>query len=907
MLRMIQSKSSAHAKAYYTEALQKTDYYTNGQELQGQFHGLLAKRLGIEGAVTRDQFFDLADNINPKTGLLLTPKKLENRTIGYDINFHAPKSLSVLNFLSEDLHLQKVFEASVLETMTGIEDDIMTRVRVAGKDEDRKASGLIYGHFLHLTARPTDGSLPDPHLHSHAFVFNASYDDIEHKIKAGQFREIKRSMPFHQAKFHKILSDKLIDLGYQVQKTDNSFEIIGVPKSVTALFSKRSNEIGQFAKEHGITDAKSLDGLGALTRGKKQKGMSMSELKAEWRKQIAENIDIPIEEQEQKIRYAPTKEHTPIFANDCVHHAIEHSFERASVMPERRLLEQAYKYSIGYKSVSLENINDTLNNDKSIIKVIDNGRLVCTTYEVLRQEKHMVELAQSGINQFTPLYDKVPSIKADGQQATAIEHILTTSDQVSIVMGAAGSGKTTLMKVAIDLIEQSGVQVTVVAPTADASRGVLKDEGFANAETVDKLLVDKEMQAKLKGQALWVDEGGLLSTGKMVDILELCKKQKTRLIIGGDTRQHSSTERGDSLRILNTVGGIKAAEVNKIYRQKDQYYREAIEDLHKGNVSSAFDKLNQIEAIIQIDPLNPNKQLVDDFLEVAKKGKTALIVSPTHKHGNTVTAELRKRLKENGMLKKREITATKLVSTKMTTAERADWRSYTENQAIQFNQNIKGIKRGSLWSVDKIDNSKITIRDTKGNKQHLPLDKAKFFEVYYKREIGLSEGDKIKITRNSYDEKGKRLDNKTEIEVSKITKSGNVIFHNPKSKRQVSFDKDFGHFDHNYFTTSHASQGKTVDTVFVAQPASTFSATDSKQFYVSASRGREFVKIYTDDKDELLRNAMITKDRQSAIELTMSHSEYVAYQEKQKHILVDTPVNTKVKTPTKYIDYEPEL
>ena len=55
----------------------------------------------------------------------------------------------------------------------------------------------------------------------------------------------------------------------------------------------------------------------------------------------------------------------------------------------------------------------------------------------------------------------------------------------------------------------------VVAPTADASRGVLKSEGFENAETVAKLLVDKKMQDKLKNQVLWVDEAGLLGTKDM--------------------------------------------------------------------------------------------------------------------------------------------------------------------------------------------------------------------------------------------------------------------------------------------------------------------------------------------------------------------------------------------------------
>ncbi|KAA0804586.1 relaxase domain-containing protein, partial [Staphylococcus aureus] len=63
------------------------------------------------------------------------------------------------------------------------------------------------------------------------------------------FKEIKRDMPYYQARFHKRLADKMTYLGYQVRVTDKSFEIEGVPQKVIDLFSKQTNEIGQVAKE----------------------------------------------------------------------------------------------------------------------------------------------------------------------------------------------------------------------------------------------------------------------------------------------------------------------------------------------------------------------------------------------------------------------------------------------------------------------------------------------------------------------------------------------------------------------------------------------------------------------------------------------------------------------------------
>src|SRR5437879_4833319 len=140
MIRMIQSSSPDRAKSYYSVALSKSDYYIgdkNDQELQGQFSGRLAEHIGITGTVDKEHFFDLCDNINPVTGKRLTPRNKADRRVGYDVNFHCPKSVSVIHALSKDHHILDAFQASVQETMRDIEADSMTRVRKKGAYEDR--------------------------------------------------------------------------------------------------------------------------------------------------------------------------------------------------------------------------------------------------------------------------------------------------------------------------------------------------------------------------------------------------------------------------------------------------------------------------------------------------------------------------------------------------------------------------------------------------------------------------------------------------------------------------------------------------------------------------------------------------------------------------------------------------
>jgi len=917
MIRMIPSTSAGHAKAYFSEALTKTDYYLQDQELQGRFQGLLTARLGLTGPATKEAFFALCENKNPATGKALTPRKSAFRTIGYDINFHCPKSVSIIHSLAKDRHILDAFEKSVNETMQEIEAESETRVRKNGADENRKTGELIWSEFTHQTARPVGDNAPDPHLHSHCFVFNATWDKEEQKVKAGQFRDIKRMMPYYQARFQKRLSDKIVAAGYQVRKTKNSFEVVGVPQTVIDHFSKRTNEIGVAAKAKGITDAKELAELGARTRSKKQKGFSMDDLQREWRQQIKElntrsDQSIPIR---NLIKSEPDKVDHKKLHEQCISYALDHCFERASVVSQNKFLETAYNYALGNPNITLEGIATAFKMRDDIIHVDENGKMLCTTRTVLAEEKAMVSLAKEGNGKVIPLFSIPPLLPmhfSDGQK-NAIAHIFTTSNRTSIVRGGAGTGKTELTKEVATLFNSAGKNVTIVAPTGQASRGVLRDEGFKDAETVAKLLENKQMQDDLKDQVLIVDESGLLGTREMTRLLDLTKRKNARLILLGDTRQHSSVVRGDALRILNKVAGIPVAEVSQIFRQKNFHYRSAVEELSKGNIRNGFDTLDKMNAIKTIDHIDPNKQLVEDYVSSVKKGKEALVVSPTHKQGENVTAEIRKKLRTEKLLGKKELSIEKYTNLNLTEAQKCDVRNYQPGQVLQFNQRLKGIERGSRWTIAEIDGQKITIKNEKNKSITLPNFKSGDFDVLEKGELHISKGDKIRITRNAFDSKKKRLNNGATLEVVSVSKLNGILLRNKTSKTNYRIYKNFGHLAHAHCITSHASQGKTVDEIFISQPAATFDATNAKQFYVSVSRGRHAAHIYTDDKEALLEHASELGDRQSALELVNKKATHIGHVlNKQKH---DYSLTQKKKLHKHYLqnkttidrDYEPGL
>ncbi len=210
MLRVTESQNAEAAKQYFGKGMVRSDYYIDGQEIAGVWGGKAAEQLGLSGEVEQQDYFAVVDNLHPATGEQLTPRQKDNRRAGYDFTFSAPKSVSVLYELSKDERILTAFRESGAETMREIEREMKTRVRKGGRDENRITGNMVWAEFVHFTSRPVDCT-PDPHLHSHNFVPNVTWDEEERRWKAGQFGELKHDAGYFEAAFDARLARKLND------------------------------------------------------------------------------------------------------------------------------------------------------------------------------------------------------------------------------------------------------------------------------------------------------------------------------------------------------------------------------------------------------------------------------------------------------------------------------------------------------------------------------------------------------------------------------------------------------------------------------------------------------------------------------------------------------------------------
>jgi ATP-dependent exoDNAse (exonuclease V) alpha subunit len=103
---------------------------------------------------------------------------------------------------------------------------------------------------------------------------------------------------------------------------------------------------------------------------------------------------------------------------------------------------------------------------------------------------------------------------AGGDQAAMVHDVCRGGDGVAVVVGRAGSGKTWALGVAREAFELDGYQVLGCAPTGIATVG-LAEEGFADARTVDRLLLDLGRgRVELDGRMV-VDEAAMVATRKL--------------------------------------------------------------------------------------------------------------------------------------------------------------------------------------------------------------------------------------------------------------------------------------------------------------------------------------------------------------------------------------------------------
>lgn len=874
MLRINQTSNSSGAAKYFEEGLQRGDYYASKELSVGQWGGKVATRLGLAGEVKKEDFVALCSNQKPEDNSKLNPRSSPQRKVGYDFTFSVPKSVSVAYVVTKDERIRKAFEESVEETMREIERTEMRTQIGQGKDKQHIRTGeMVWASFTHRTSRPVDG-IPDPHLHRHCFAFQTTWNEGKERFQAGEFGRIKQTAPYFEAAFDSRLALKMQKLGYAVERRGLSWEIAGMNKGVLKTFSRRTSLIEKVAaqqqRKHGTITPEQKAQIGTLTREKKLVGQSYDQLRQGWLSRLSDSESDNI--LDTRKRGLAIEEKNAALATEAVNKAQRHLLERKSVVRAYQLKAEALKRSYG--EASPEEIRKAVQQgikQKQLYEKSDDKHHYITSREAVAEEFNLLRHVREGRGKQLPLHsDYQPQASfLNDQQRAAIRHTLTDRNNVTIISGGAGTGKTTLLKEIRNAVEGKGKMMIGLAPSSAATE-VLRSEGFAKAETVARMLVDKKLQQQVQNGVILVDEAGLLGNKDMNHLFAIARKQQARILLSGDTRQHASVARGDALRTLEHEGGINVARVHEIQRQKHQHhYKMAVSMAAKGETDAALLKLDQMGDVVEIaEGRHRLTMLVTDYADAIKQKKTALIVSPTHAEGQKVSDALRQKLKVDGLIGEQDRHFKQLKNLNWTEENKQDaalYRAQEQPLTIAFHQNAPGHRKGEQWQVVQqapLDRQSVLARKADGTEQAIDLQHANRFTVYAQDHLPLAKGDRLRIAQGGKTLEGTRLNNGDIFTVKGFTKQGDIRLHTGKT-----LSKDYANLSQGFVTTSHSAQGSTVQEVFIAQSSQSIPATTQQQFYVSISRAKERCRIYTDDKKSLEQAVKRDGQRMSAREV----------------------------------------
>lgn len=271
--------------------------------------------------------------------------------------------------------------------------------------------------------------------------------------------------------------------------------------------------------------------------------------------------------------------------------------------------------------------------------------------------------------------------------------------------------------------------------------------------------------------------------------------------------------------------------------------------LSEGRTLQGFNALDRLGWIRQAGDDQRYAAIAADYLQALNDKKSVLVVSPTHKEAVRVTEAIRGTLRQAGKLGSQEREFTRLVQVNASDAERGRAEVYRPGDVLVFHQNARGHKKGERFTV--------------ADPAAVPISEAAKFSLYRPEAIALAPGDVIRFTGTVKTVEGDhKLTNGMAKTVAGFTAAGDI-----KLDNGWIVGKDAGMFRHGFVETSFGSQGRTVQRTILDMSSWSLGAINSEQMYVSASRAKEWMRLYTDNKAEVREAIQRSSQKLAAVDL----------------------------------------
>ena len=423
--------------------------------------------------------------------------------------------------------------------------------------------------------------------------------------------------------------------------------------------------------------------------------------------------------------------------------------------------------------------------------------------------------------------EKAGNINLSAKQKEAIQSI--NSNNVVIITGGPGTGKTTIIKNVIDIYKSHGKKVVLCAPTGRAAKRMTEMTG-EEAKTLHRLLeigkIEKDNEftimnyevAPIDADMIIVDEASMVDIYLMNYLLNGIY-QGTKLILVGDTDQLPSVGPGSVLKDIINSERIKTIFLDEIFRQAAQ--SKIIVNSHRVNDGEYFlDKEEQ-------------EGLKDDFFYIKEKSQDIML--------DQIISLCKGRLKNFG--------------------------DYDFFENIQI---LSPTKKGLLGTKELNKRLQEELNPSSDEK-----NEKKVGEVIFR------EGDRVMQVKNNYDiywEKGNTISLTYEsgtgifngelgkiVKIDFLNKQIKILFDDEKEAWYALSDMD--QIEHAYAITVHKAQGSEFDVVIMVVTQSSAMLLTRNLLYTGLTRAKKLLILIGNDNvvKFMIQNAD-TKIRNTGLE-----------------------------------------
>jgi conjugative relaxase-like TrwC/TraI family protein len=557
---MDRRKANGGLGGYYSQADTRTPTWliVGDTRRVGETTGLNEAALHGGDADTETARIWLDDGHTPSGahGLAFNEKSVH----GFDLTFAAPKSVSLIRALTDDISekvLAVAHARAVEAAMTYLHRHAgYTRVLnvITGTRDLHRLPGLVAIAYPHETSR-----CGDPHLHTHVIVPNRQPRADGRMISLHSkslYYEVKAAGTIYQATLRHLLH---AEGGFEWQPVDprtGMADIAGVARETIRAWSRRSTQLRAWARDKlvlrdGRATAAQLEAAQRATRPPKLESLTWAELKEQW---LGDERGLRLDREahyaaraaRRAARSAPMQgAHLAAVAAQIGKAA----FTRAGLV---QLISTQLPVDVaGEPRVLIERAVDAvgvrITAPRAAHELEGHERFTLTA--ILAEEERIFDAMDACDNRARLDARAVDLAELSGDQRRAMSAIAVSPFLVQPLQVPAGAGKTHSLKSLRAAAHRARKQVLVLAPTGEAVDEAMSsgagDHGLTFAKAL-KLIADGQL-ALGRSTLVVVDEAAMFGTPELGTLLFAAVAGRAKVVLVGDAYQLSP---------LNARGGM---------------------------------------------------------------------------------------------------------------------------------------------------------------------------------------------------------------------------------------------------------------------------------------------------------------------------------------------------------------